>query len=84
MKKMVALVISCILCMMVGYQVGVNRATTSEGWAENGSFLLDVDGQVYEWIIDDYGEQPQSPAKNKIVNKIVILSLLICNKSMLY
>lgn len=56
MKKMIAWVISCILCMMVGYQVGVNRATTSEGWAENGSFLLDVDGQVYEWIIDDCGE----------------------------
>ena len=56
MKKFIVLIISFILCIIIGYQIGIKHATTAESWTENGSFLLDVDGQIYEWIINDYGE----------------------------
>lgn len=56
MKKIIVLVISCVLCVVLGYQAGISKATTSDGWVEDGSFLLDVDGQLYEWIIDDSDE----------------------------
>ena len=56
MKKLMALIVSFILFLVIGYQIGIKHATTAEGWIENNSFLLDVDGQVYEWIIDDCDE----------------------------
>ena len=67
MKKLMALIVSFILFLVIGYQIGIKHATTAEGWIENNSFLLDVDGQVYEWIIDDCDEQSQSPAKIKLL-----------------
>ena len=66
MKKFIALIVSFILCLTIGYQIGIKHATTAEGWIENSSFLLDVDGQIYEWIIDDCGEQPKTRKENKM------------------
>ena len=43
MKKFIALIVSFILCLTIGYQIGIKHATTAEGWVENSSFLLDVD-----------------------------------------
>lgn len=58
MKKIVILIVSCILCLIMGYNVGIQNATTSNGWYEykneTSYFILEVDGQLYEWYINEY------------------------------
>ena len=56
MKKIIALIIITLIGSMVGYQIGIYKATTSEGQIQQNSFILEVNGQIYEWIIDDYNK----------------------------
>ena len=56
MKTVITIIITCALALIAlfgGYQLGIRKATTSEGWVENESFLLEVDGHIYEWLLDE-------------------------------
>lgn len=59
MVLVVALMIGGLICSWFGYNAGINRAVTSNGWVETNEekqcFVLEVNDQLYEWIIDEYG-----------------------------
>ena len=59
MVLVVALMIGGLICSWFGYNAGINRAVTAHGWIEDNEadqrFILEVDDQLYEWIIDEYG-----------------------------
>lgn len=40
-----------IISSVFGYHTGIQVATTSNGWIENDKFVLEVNGQCYEWFI---------------------------------
>ena len=52
MKKMV-IAAALAVVMLIGYKLGIQTATTSEGWIEDDKFVLEVNGQIYEWWIDE-------------------------------
>lgn len=52
MKKMM-MVAALAMVMLIGYKLGIQTATTSEGWIEDDKFILEVNGQIYEWWIDE-------------------------------
>lgn len=35
-----------------GRMIGMNHALTSDGWIEGDKFVLEVDGDLYEWDIN--------------------------------
>ena len=53
MKKRIGIAFLIILALLVGYKFGVYHATTAAGHLENNSFILTVDGNDYEWIVNE-------------------------------
>lgn len=53
MKKMIGIVFLITFTLLVGYKFGVYHATTAAGRLENDSFILTVDGNDYEWIVNE-------------------------------
>ena len=53
MKKMIGIAFLIAFTLFVGYKFGVYHATTAEGHLENDSFILTVDGNDYEWIVNE-------------------------------
>lgn len=51
MKKIITVVIIALLLQM-SYLYGIQKAVTADGYIENNSFILDVDGQLYAWDIE--------------------------------
>ena len=50
---LICLILCGIICSFLGYHYGVLQATTSNGWIEGDRFVLEVDGHLYEWDIDE-------------------------------
>ena len=46
-----ALILCGIICGFIGYHCGIHRATTGAGWIEDNYFVLEVNGNLYEWEI---------------------------------
>jgi len=43
---------------VVAYNTAIERATTAEGWIDENTegdavFVLDVDGNLYEWFVEE-------------------------------
>lgn len=53
MKKNLAIAYALVLALFVGYNAGIRRATTAEGWIDGDKFILEVDNSCYEWWIDE-------------------------------
>lgn len=51
MKKIITVVIIALL-LQVSYFYGIQKAVTADGYIENNSFVLNVDGQLYAWDIE--------------------------------
>ena len=49
---LIALVICGFVCGIIGYYGGIKQATQSDGWVENGKFVLQVNGHQYEWFVE--------------------------------
>lgn len=52
MKKRIGITFLIVLALLAGYKFGVYHATTAAGHLENNSFILTVDGNDYEWIVN--------------------------------
>lgn len=53
MKKRIGITFLIVLALLAGYKFGVYHATTAAGHLENNSFILTVDGNDYEWIVNE-------------------------------
>jgi len=53
MKYFVTFFLTAIIAMAFGYSAGIHKATTSDGWREGDKFVLEVEGQLYEWWLDE-------------------------------
>ena len=42
----------CVLALAGGYKLGIQKATTADGWLESDEFILCVDGQEYVWEVE--------------------------------
>lgn len=40
------------ISMIAGYKIGVEKATTADGYVDGDMFVLIVDDNAYEWYID--------------------------------
>ncbi len=55
MKQVVAIAFICIVAaisMIAGYKLGIEKATTADGYVDGDMFVLVVDDNIYEWYIE--------------------------------
>lgn len=53
MKNLIITILILVCGMYVSYNMGIHKATTADGWIDNDKFVLEVDGNYYEWWIDE-------------------------------
>lgn len=49
MRYFVGFFITVIVAMLFGYYAGIHKATIANGWQEGNKFVLELEGQIYEW-----------------------------------
>ena len=49
---MLITIVIVTVSLIIGYHTGIRTATTSDGWIEGNKFVLEVDGQYYEWFVE--------------------------------
>lgn len=45
--------VSMIICFVGGFTAGIRKATTSNGWIEGHEFVLNIDGNIFAWEIEE-------------------------------